>query len=247
MIPRHMYITQLHYDKPANGQHLGFPHTLPFLQGFDSLSFKKPVTIFVGENGTGKSTLIETLAALMELNLEGGSKNHRFETEASHSSLYQYCRLTRGAYRPRDAYFYRAETFYNLATDMDQFAEGEGVLSQKLFGRNLHTFSRGEAMTTLMNDRFFGNGFYLMDEPETGLSVNSQLQILLAIKERIAKNSQFIFATHSPILILYPGAQVFQLSEGGIKEIAAEETQLFNDWRMIMERNSYFIHQLFSD
>lgn len=96
MIPRHMYITQLHYDKPANGRHLGFPHTLPFLQGFDSLSFKKPVTIFVGENGTGKSTLIETLAALMELNLEGGSKNHRFETEASHSSLYQYCRLTRG-------------------------------------------------------------------------------------------------------------------------------------------------------
>lgn len=243
MKPRNLYIQTMHYKKPESAHSNDYPHHLSFLK--PTISFHKPVTIITGENGTGKSTLIETLAALVGLNMEGGSKNHRFMTKESHSSLYNYCSLTRGPYRPKDAYFYRAESFYNLVSDMDQQDEYSPALSNQLFGKELHSFSRGEALKELVKNRFFGSGFYLMDEPETGLSATSQFELLVAMKTLVEKQSQLILATHSPILLMYPGAQIIEISKAGLKESEREETKLYQDWKMFFDRGSHFIDQLF--
>ncbi len=153
MKPHNLFVQTVHYKKPENTHN--YPHHLPFLQ--PSIHFHKPVTIITGENGTGKSTLIETLAALVGLNMEGGSKNHRFITKESHSSLHQFCSLSRGPYRPNDAYFYRAESFYNLISNMDEPDDFTPALSDRLFGRELHSFSRGEALKELVKKPLLGN------------------------------------------------------------------------------------------
>lgn len=234
-----LYLKQVRYH-PQEAR--GHPFDLPFLEQLNQWQITAHVTFIVGENGVGKSTLIETIAELMALNLEGGSRNNQFSSYQESHPLAEACQLVRYPNYPKDTYFYRAETYYNLMTDLDQLK-----LSNSLFGRESHHFSRGESFKELVGERFFGNGFYLLDEPETGLSLNSQFQLLVMIKELVQSQSQLIIATHSPVLLMYPEAAIVELTAAGMTETSYRETQLFQEWQMLFERQEIFIDQLLND
>ena len=172
------------------------------------LDFSRPATIFVGENGTGKSTLLEALAVAVGCNPEGGSKNFAFSTVSTHSPLYAALTAVRGARRERDAFFLRAESFYNASSYVDEIAE-DGISSKEDFlaqygGRSLHA------------------GLYFLDEPEAALSPMRLLTLLCELNALIKAGAQFFLATHSPILMALPGAQLLELTESGIREAAYE-------------------------
>ncbi len=182
------------------------------LQG--GLAFTKRVTFFVGENGTGKSTLLEAIAVACGFNPEGGTRNFDFASKETHSPLYKALSVTRGVTRPKDGFFLRAESFYNVASEVDRLNEIAPLIDY-YGGRSLHEQSHGEGFLSLVLNRFGENGLYLLDEPEAALSPSSQLALLARICD-LAKTSQLIIATHSPILLACPGADIFELTEHGL-------------------------------
>ncbi|WP_317933540.1 AAA family ATPase [Halioxenophilus sp. WMMB6] len=197
-----------------------YPFSIPAIRELGQLQFHPDVTFFVGENGSGKSTLIEAIAVSQGFNAEGGNKNSQFSTSRTHSDLHNYLKCIKSFKRPKDGYFLRAESFYNVATLMDEvgYLNGYG-------GKSLHQQSHGESfMATLLN-KLRGNGLYIMDEPEAALSPARQMAALSAIHQLVEENSQFIIATHSPILLAYPRAKIYHFSEEGIYEIAYEDTE----------------------
>lgn len=235
-----LYLKQLRYHEPAVSN--GYPFDFPFLQQLANFDFSTAITFIVGENGVGKSTLIETIAQLMDLNLEGGSRNNRFSSYRENSQLAEACQLVRYPNYPKDAYFYRAETYYNLMTDLDELG-----ISDALFAKDSHHYSRGQSFKELVSQRFFGKGLYLMDEPETGLSLSSQFELLVMMGDIVKDQSQFIIATHSPVLLMYPGAKIIELTETGLREVGYQDTQLFQEWQMLFERQGAFIQQLLAE
>ncbi|WP_214747097.1 AAA family ATPase [Exiguobacterium sp. s189] len=196
---------------------IGYPYTLPIFQTLDELSFHHPVTFLVGENGSGKSTLIEGMAVAAGFNPEGGAPSFQFETESTHSSLFEALRPIRGPYRPKDGFFLRAETAYQLSSYVDEMAKS-GRDPERFYesygGRSLHEQSHGEAFLSLMLHRFRGDGLYILDEPEAALSPMRQLTMLARMHELVQSGSQFIIASHSPILMSYPGAMILQVETG---------------------------------
>lgn len=208
-----------------------YPFSIPALQSFDSLQFHPDVTFFVGENGSGKSTLLEAIAVALRFNPEGGTKNSLFSTRDSHSDLYRYLRLVRSPRQPDDGFFLRAESYYNFASLMDDtgYFRGYG-------GKSLHAQSHGESFMALLNHRLQGNGLYLFDEPEAALSPSRQLSAISAIHQLVRENSQFIIATHSPILLAYPNAKILQFTESGLEEVAYEETEHYEITRNFLNR-----------
>ena len=200
----------------------GYLRRLPVLrelQANGGLELTRQVTFLVGENGVGKSTLLEALAVAMGFNPEGGTVNFNFSTADSHSELYRYLTVSRGARRPRDGFFLRAESFYNVATTVDRLNRDGPPLLDSYGGVSLHRQSHGESFLSLMRHRFGGNGLYLLDEPEAALSPTGQMTMLCLLQELVERNSQFIISTHSPILMTFPGAQVLELSERGIQAV----------------------------
>ncbi len=232
-----LYVKQLRYQAPDQPD--SHPFDLAFLKQLNEVTFATAVTFIVGENGVGKSTLIETIAQLMDLNLEGGSRNNQFSSYGENQLLADNCRLIRYPNYPKDAYFYRAETYYNLMTNLDDLG-----ISAELFAKNSHHYSRGQSFKELVSQRFFGKGLYIMDEPETGLSISSQFELLVMMGDLVKRESQFIVATHSPALLMFPGATIFELSTEGLKEVTYQETQLFKEWQMLFERQSVFVEDL---
>ncbi len=202
-----------------------FPFCLPALRGLTQMPFHPKVTFLVGENGMGKSTLLEALALSVGLNPEGGSRNFRFSTRASHSDLDQYVRVAKTISLARDSYFLRAETFYNVATEIERLDEGSGEIMGGYGGRSLHAQSHGESFFALFQNRFRGPGLYLMDEPEAALSPRRQLEFLVLLHDCCKNGAQFVIATHSPIIMAYPEARIYVLSEAGIRHAAYEETE----------------------
>lgn len=199
-----------------------FPYTLPAIRNLRVLPFHPRVTFLIGENGTGKSTLLEAVAVAYGLNPEGGSRNFNFATRASHSSLDATLRLACSAgVLPADSYFLRAESFYNVATEIEHL--GADLLAA-YGGVSLHEQSHGESFFALFKNRFRANGLYLMDEPEAALSPKRQLEFLAILHDYVKRGGQFVIATHSPIIMAYPDARIYLLSDGGIKEIAYAET-----------------------
>ena len=205
-----------------------YPFNLPVVRQLRRLEFSSAVTVFVGENGIGKSTLLEALAVAAGFNPEGGSRNFAFGTRASHSELHAHLRLVRAPSRPRDGYFLRAESFFNVATQIEELDKVPGAgprIIDSYGGQSLHEQSHGESFLTLLQQRFRGSGLYLLDEPEAALSPTRQLAALARMHQLVESGSQFILATHSPILMAYPGAQLLGLSDGGIAPLDYDHTE----------------------
>ena len=197
-----------------------YPLSLPVFRNLDCLEFHPQVTFIIGENGTGKSTLLEAIAIAWGFNPEGGTRNFTFSTRDSHSELHEYIRLVRGTQKPKDCFFLRAESFYNLATQIDELNVGEFY-----GGRSLHEQSHGEAFLATFMNKFRGNGLYILDEPEAALSPTRQMAMISRIHDLVCQQSQFIIATHSPILIGYPNAIIFQISNNSLEVIDYEKTE----------------------
>ena len=193
----------------------------------EKIEFHKQVTFFVGENGSGKSTLIEALAISQGFNPEGGTKNFRFSTENSHSELHDYLRVVRGAMYPRDGFFLRAESFYNVASNIDQMDREPGLggpVIGSYGGVSLHKQSHGESFLALAENRFGGRGLYILDEPEAALSPRGIIRLMQRMDELLALDSQFIISTHSPMLLAFPGAEVYQIRAEGIESVRFQDT-----------------------
>jgi predicted ATPase len=176
----------------------------------------------VGENGTGKSTLLEALALSVGLNPEGGSRNFNFATRPSHCDLDACIRIGKTASLARDGYFLRAESFYNVATEIERIGAD---LFPAYGGRSLHEQSHGESFYALFRHRFRGNGLYLMDEPEAALSPKRQMEFLSILHDYCKRGAQFVIATHSPIIMAYPDACIYLLEEEGVREVPYQETE----------------------
>ena len=208
-----------------------------YLAQVGQVEMEKPVTFFVGENGTGKSTLLEAIAVAYGFNPEGGTKNFRFSTEDSHSALWENLTLVKRSYAS-DGFFLRAESFYNVASYIDRM-DREPSFSPPVVdsygGVSLHHRSHGESFLALVQNRFGGHGVYLLDEPEAALSPTRQLTLLCQINELVKQESQFIIATHSPVLMAYPDAAIFQFSEDGIQSVNYRETEHYQVTRRFLE------------
>lgn len=222
-----------------------YPYCLPAVQHVEDMALDAPVTLLVGENGTGKSTLLEGLAVACGLNPEGGSRNFTFSTRATHSPLYGALTLIRGPIRPRDSFFLRAESYYNVASEVDDLEELDPGVLQAYGGRSLHEQSHGESFLSLMMHRFSGSGLYLLDEPEAALSPMRQLTLLVRLHDLAQQGAQFIIATHAPILMAYPGAQVYVLSDAGIRLTPYRQTEHFQVSQAFFEQPERLLAQLF--
>ena len=219
-----------------------YPFNLPVLRGLHELEFHPKVTFLVGENGSGKSTLIEALAVAWGFNAEGGTRNFNFATRASHSPLHEFVRPVRSTKRARDGYFLRAESHFNVSTQIDELGA-----TRSYGGVSLHEQSHGESFFALLDNRFGGAGLYIMDEPEAALSPNRQLSFLARIHQLIAEQSQFIIATHSPIILGYPDAWIYQATAHGLERIEYEDTDHFQVTRSFLNRRQTFLDTLLAD
>ena len=206
----------------------------------DRLEFDRHVTIFVGENGSGKSTLVEAIAGVIGLNAEGGSKNFNFSTNENHSSLADYLRIVRGSDREQDAYFLRAESVYNVATEIERLG-----IDHNYGGQSLHSRSHGEAFLALVENRFWGGGVYVLDEPESALSPSRQIALLsLLLDLTHNRASQVIMATHSPILMALPGARIYCLSDEGIERVKYEDTEHYRITKSFLSDPEAYVRRL---
>jgi predicted ATPase len=214
----------------------------------EPLEVKKPVTIFLGENGTGKSTLIEAIAVSLGFNPEGGTKNFLFSTRESHSSLHRSLRIH--GTRFRDGFFLRAESFYNLATnieELDKIPACSRKIIESYGGVSLHHQSHGESFMALVENRFGGDGLYLLDEPEAALSPMRQMELLCHIQRLVQKNSQFIISTHSPLLMAYPDADLYQITSEGVQKVTLRETEHYQVMKSFLDNPERMLHFLFAE
>ena len=221
-----------------------YPFSIPAIRHLDELRLDSAVTLFAGENGSGKSTLVEAIAVAAGFNPEGGSRNMTVSTRPSHSALHKHLRLVRGTRRPRTGYFLRAESFFNVATHIEEIG-GPAVASHG--GRSLHAQSHGESFIALITNRFGPNGLYVLDEPEAALSLRGNLALMRRMHDLVAQGSQFIISTHSPILLGYPDAKIFVLSEEELVETPYEETEVVELTRAYLGDRREFLHHLFDD
>ena len=226
-----------------------YPFSIPSVRALDELELDAKVTFLIGENGAGKSTLIEAIAVLAGFNAEGGSKNFRFGTRRSESCLHRFMRPVRGHRRPRDGFFLRAESYFNVATEIEQLDAEPGFggrLIDQYGGVSLHEQSHGESFLALATHRFRGEGLSILDEPEAALSPQRQLTLLSVIHDHVEeRGSQFVIATHSPILMAYPNALIYRLGASGIERIDYEETEHYRITRDFLNAPDRFFKTLF--
>lgn len=221
-----------------------YPFNIDIVKNFDELSFDSQVTFFVGENGIGKSTFIEAIAVALGLPAEGGTENFRYETRNTTSELSNYLRV--GTYnKPKMKFFLRAESFYNFSSEVQRLVEEDdfGGL-YKAYGGNLHECSHGEAFIKLVKNRFTDHGLYILDEPEAALSPQRQLALLCLIDQLVKEGSQFIIATHSPILISYRDSKILDLNDN-FKVVKYKDTDIYSLYKMYLDEPDAMQHRLF--
>jgi len=221
-----------------------YPFNLPAVRSLHSLPFHPNVTFLVGENGSGKSTLIEALAVAWGFNAEGGTKNFNFSTHQAHSSLHRFVRPVRAPIKVRDGFFLRAESYFNLASEIERLDSEPGFgppIKASYGGKSLHEQSHGESFFALFDNRFGGDGLYILDEPEAALSPTRQLSFLAKMHELVLARSQFIIATHSPILLGYPNAWIYQASEHGLDRVEYEDTEHYQVTRNFLTRRDMML------
>jgi predicted ATPase len=232
---------------PPPGVQADYPFTIPVFSQEFTIELSKPVTFLVGENGTGKSTLLEAIAKKAGFNLSGGSQNHTFADAQSDSPLAAQLRLS---WLPKisTGFFMRAESFFNFASYIEQLAHDDAGILEAYGGKSLHSQSHGESFLALFKNRFWKQGIYLLDEPEAALSPMRQLSFLALInKLEKSGKAQFIIATHSPILLSYPGAEVLSFDGESIKAIDYRETEHLKLTKAFLASPERYFKHLFSD
>ena len=216
-----------------------YPRRIPALAGLERLDFESGVTLLAGENGSGKSTLLEAMATAFGFNAEGGSRNYHFSTYDDVSPLAGAVRLIRGARLARSGFFFRAESFFNVATaTLLEYNDGSMP--------DYHAQSHGESFLEYLQSAN-PRGFYLMDEPEAALSPQRQLSLMLHIRRMAAAGGQFIIATHSPILLGLPGARILRFDGEGIRPCAYEDTESYQVTKLFIENREGLLRQLFRE
>jgi len=229
-----------------------FPFSLPIIKNLKNIQFPTQVTFFVGENGAGKSTLLEAIANKAGFGAEGGSKNIDFKTaeEITYTSAQQLGDQLVFSWRkkPKDGYFFRAESFYNVANYLDTLTRESAYAYGPYGGKSLHKQSHGESFFSLFTNRLGSGGFFILDEPEAALSPQRQLS-LLVIMHQLCKNqdTQFIIATHSPILLAYPGATIYSCDSETITKISYTETEHYRITKHFLDNPSLYLHHLLSE
>lgn len=218
------------WDKIDSNSYL---RRIPSLNGVRQLELSAPVTFFVGENGTGKSTLLEAIAIAYGFNPEGGTKNYRFSTYDTHSELFDAIKLVKSYRKERWGYFLRAESFYNVATKAEEYGHD-----------SYHQKSHGESFLAVTQDNLSENGLYLFDEPEAALSPERQLTLLADVYDAAKNGSQFIIATHSPILLGMPSAEILSFDDGAVHKIRYEETGSYKITEMFINNRKSLLHKL---
>jgi len=211
---------------------------IPALINTKKLEFNVPVTFFAGENGSGKSTLLEAIAVSMGFNKEGGTKNYSFNTYEYDNELYKAINLEKGYIKEKYGYFYRAESFYNVATKEEEYADGNHP------SKKYHERSHGEGFIRLIENSLFKNSLYLFDEPEAALSPQRQLSLISKIVNCAATGSQFIIVTHSPILLGIPNAEIFSFDNGKIEKTNYEETSSYIITKMFVNNRERILKDL---
>ena len=233
------YISSILFDNSlSENSYLNDLSIIKYLAANKELKFSSNITFLVGENGTGKSTVLEAIAVAYGFNAEGGTKNFSFSTKDTHSGLSEHLTLTKRDYA-KDGFFLRAESLYNAATYIDE------VKATHNYGNvSLHNQSHGESFLSIVQNRFSGNGLYLLDEPEAALSPMRLMTLIVEIDNLLKNNSQFIIATHSPILMAFPNAEILQFSESGIEKVKYYETEHYKTTKLFVEEPEKMIHHL---
>jgi predicted ATPase len=263
-----IYLRSINLKPPAR-KLSGFPFDLPLVKNFDQIEFNTEVTFFVGENGSGKSTLLEAIAAALNAAAVGGEDVARDRTLEHARALGKQLKLswTRKTHR---GFFLRAEDFFNFArrlqtmtAELKEIADGfdeeytgyalglakGAVLGQRQalierYGEDLDANSHGESFLKLFQSRFVPGGIYLMDEPEAPLSPQRLLALLSMLKEMVGQNAQFIIATHSPILMAYPGAKIFSFDMHPIREVDYDDVEHVSLTRAFLNNPNAFLRHL---
>lgn len=239
------FLQQVHIDwgKISKDSYL---REIPSLSDVNNVSFESNITFFVGENGTGKSTLLEGIAIAYGFNAEGGTKNYSFSTYESHSELHTAISLIRGVKKPRSSYFLRAESFYNVASKAEDYRDGDPIESyyERYGGKSLHQQSHGESFLALIRGNFQDRGFYILDEPEAALSPQRQLTLLIELDRLAKKGAQFIIASHSPILLGLPDATILSFDNGTIHPCRYTDTESYQVTEMFINNRDYFLSHL---
>lgn len=235
------FLESIHLKRDGIASFDEFPFSVPAISKLDQLEFHPKVTFFIGENGAGKSTLLEAIALLEGFNQAGGSRNFHFADTKTWKALAWALGVRRGPSRLKgsDGFFFRAENFFNIATEVDRLG-----LTKYYGGKSLHDQSHGESLLSLVTNRFAGNGLYLMDEPEAALSPQRQLTFLVAMHDLVKRGGQMIIATHSPILLAYPDAKIYEFSDTGIAPIEYEETSHYRITKGFLDRYKKTLSEL---
>src|SRR5437899_7410659 len=231
-----------------------YPVSVPAIRKLNTLVFRSRISFFAGENGTGKSTLLEAIAAHYGFGREGGNRSFQNDSTESNHSIDPLLKALRLSFDKRTGagFFLRAESFFNTASHIDQLGketEGGPPITAFYGGRSLHTRSHGETFFTVLDLKFRRNGLFLLDEPEAALSPQRQLSFLVLIHDVLGKykDAQFIISTHSPILLGFPGAQILSFDGGQIHEIEFEETAPLQIVRRFVNERERFLGELLKE
>lgn len=212
------FIEEIRLNKmPPKSSYISRLPAVKNLAASEGLSFNSDITFIVGENGSGKSTLLEAIAVAAGFNPEGG-------------------------------FFLRAESFYNAASYVEEIDAIPAPLPKVIEGYggvSLHEQSHGESFLAVIKNRFFGNGLYILDEPEAALSPTGIMSLMVIIHDLLDKNSQFIISTHSPILITYPNALIYELDDDKIRPVTYRETGHYAITKRFLDDPEKMLDQLF--
>ncbi len=232
-----------------------YPFSVPAISSLDELGLRSRICFFAGENGTGKSTLLEAIAVHYGFGREGGTRNFQNDSTESNHSVDPLVRALRLSFDKRTGagYFLRAESFFNTVSYMDKLDEEDAPQSPPISafygGRSLHTRSHGETFFKLLELKFQRNGLFLLDAPAAALSPQRQLAVLVVVRDVLKKykDAQFIISTHSPVLLGYPKAQIVSFDDGQLHEIEYEETAPLQIVRQFVNQRESFLEELFDD